>query len=196
MTAAPQYPPQHRWTPDEFLDFERATPYKHELLDGRVLDMVGGSENHSIITAQVTMLLGMHLRGRSCTVFSSDLRVATPGRSYFYPDVTVTCGPRQFEHEQRDSLTNPTVIVEVLSPSTAAYDRGDKFHAYQTIPSLQHYVLIAHDQPQIEVFTRHETGWLVTRTVGLEAQADLPAIRCSLLLSEVYENVSFGDGAR
>ncbi len=83
MTAAPQYPPQHHWTPDEFLAFERATPYKHELLDGRVLDMVGALRDHSVITARVTMLLGMQMRGRGCAVYASDLRIGTPRGDFF-----------------------------------------------------------------------------------------------------------------
>lgn len=196
MTAAPQYPPQHNWTPDEFLAFERATPFKHELLDGRVLDMVGASRNHSAITTQVTALLVSQLRRRGCTAHSSDLRVGTPRGDFLYPDLTVVCGSEQIDQTHGDTLFNPTVIVEVLSPSTVAYDRGDKFHTYQTVPSLQHYVLIAQDQPQIEVFTRHETGWMLTRSAGLNSSAELPAIDCALSLHEVYENVSFGDGAR
>jgi Uma2 family endonuclease len=114
---------------------------------------------------------------------------------FFYPDLSIVCGPETIDRTHGDILFNPTAIIEVLSPSTEAYDRGDKFYAYQTLPSLQHYVLIAQDRPQIEVFTRHESGWLLTRSADLDGAAELPAIGCTLPLREVYEQVSFAGDA-
>ncbi|MGQ9909406.1 MAG: Uma2 family endonuclease [Candidatus Flexifilum sp.] len=181
--------------PDEFLAFERATPYKHELLDGRILDRVGASRDHSVITARVMMLLGMQMRGRGCAVYASDLRIGTPRGDFFYPALSIVCGPETIDRTHGDILFNPTAIIEVLRPSTEAYDRGEKFYAYQTLPSLQHYVLIAQDRPQIEVFTRHESGWLLTCSADLDGAAELPAIGCTLPLREVYEQVSFAGEA-
>jgi Uma2 family endonuclease len=136
--------------------------------------------------------LHAQLRDRKCSVYSSDLRIGVAQSSlYTYPDVSVVCGHEQFADEHEDTLMNPLVIIEVLSPSTETYDRGKKFRHYRAILSLREYILIAQDEYRIERYTRQtDTQWLLGEAIGLEAQIELSAIQCSLALSEVYARVT------
>ncbi|MCX6359458.1 MAG: Uma2 family endonuclease [Armatimonadetes bacterium] len=190
MTHAATEP---RWTDAEYLAFERASDVRHEYLDGIVYGMSGGSVAHALLTAQLTAEVGLRLRGKPCRPYSADLRVhnAETG-AYTYPDLTIVCGEPRVLDEQRDTLLNPTVVVEVLSPSTEAYDRSRKFAHYRRIPSLRDYILVSQEAPIIEVFSRREGDtWLYTPYEGLDASAEVPSIGCTVPLADIYAGVSF-----
>jgi len=192
VTAQPQ---SSFYTVEEYLALEREAEFKSEYLDGIIYAMSGGSPQHSEITANVTIALGSQLRGKPCHVFSSDLKVATdPHGLYAYPDLSIVCDEPRVQDEHRHVITNPTVIVEVLSPSTEACDRGRKFTHYQHLESLRDYILVAQDDPHIEHFTRqggHQ--WLYSSATGLDASLTINSINCVLHLSEVYAKVRFAE---
>ena len=154
-------------TADEYLAWEREEPQKHEFHDGEVFAMAGGSPRHNVLSASFGAELRAALRGKGCNVFSSDQRVvALSGRRFLYPDAVATCGELRFEPGTTDVLANPTVIVEVLSPSTEAYDRGGKWEAYQRIASLTDYVLVTQTSPGLEHFARESGGSWRYRLLG------------------------------
>lgn len=181
------------WTAGEYLTFERASETKHEFIDGEVYAMSGASRNHNLVVSSTIVALYVQLRGKGCQVYPSDMKVRTPATgSYTYPDVTVVCGEAQFDDDQSDVLVNPTVVIEVLSPKTEAYDRGVKFQRYREIASLQEYILIAQDRPYIERFVRQADGvWQLNEARGLEGALELTSIDCTLALAEVYQQVDF-----
>lgn len=189
-------PDSRRMSEAEYLRRERASDVKHEYIDGYAVAMVGASQSHVTIASNLVGLLHAALRGTPCTVKTSDLRVriAAVG-DYVYPDVTVICGdPQYVETEPNATLTNPTLIIEVLSPSTEAYDRGRKFQSYETLPSLRDYVLVAQDAALIECFSRSSDDpaqWVRTKAAGLAAAITLPALALTLALADVYEDVDF-----
>lgn len=181
-------------TEAEYLAFERDHEFKHEFLEGEICAMSGASEAHNLIVSSVIVTLYNQLRGKGCKVYPSDMKVRTPlTGSYTYPDITILCGGEaQFDDEQRDILLNPTVIIEVLSPTTERYDRGKKFQLYREIAALQEYILIAQDSPHIERFIRQNDNiWQFSEAVGLASSLDLSSIDCTLALADVYEQVTF-----
>lgn len=186
-------PPKQRYTVDEYFAIERSSDVRHEFIDGEIYAMSGGSSAHSQISQNTASSLHYQLRDQPCIVYNSDMRVKINNRDYTYPDIPVVCGEPQVENEKH-TLLNPTLIVEVLSPSTANYDRGEKFDRYRTLESLQEYVLIAQDEARVERFLRQNNGkgeWLYAAAVGLEATLTLPSIGCTLALTDVYAKVDF-----
>ena len=185
--------PEIRMTEAEYLAFERASETKHEFLDGEVFAMSGASEAHNLISINTAATLHTRLRGRSCKVYPSDMRIKTPGGLYTYPDLSVVCGgDARFSENEFDTLLNPTVLIEILSPSTERYDRGRKFQAYRELDSLQEYVLIAQDSPHIERYLRQaDHVWQFTEAIGLDAEIKLTSIECTLVLADIYEQVTF-----
>lgn len=183
-----------RISPEEYLAIERRAEGRSEYLDGEMFAMTGGSFLHNIIVGNLVGELRQGLKGHSCTVVPSDLRVHIPATGlYTYPDVTVVCSEPRFEDHEVDTLLNPTLIVQVLSPTTEAYDRGKKFEHYGTIESLAEYVLVSQAAPRIEQFVRQDGGhWLFTATSGLDAKALFPSIGCEVALAEIYHKVPFG----
>jgi Uma2 family endonuclease len=191
-----------RYTVEEYLGFERASEERHEFIDGQIYAMAGESLAHSVINVNLIITLGLQLRGKPCQALSPNMKVRsgpffkeqkTAKGLFSYADVTVVCGQPQFHDQQQDVLLNPTVVIEVLSPSTEHLDRSEKFLRYRThLDSLQHYVLVAQDFPLVEVYTRQPgAGWLLTEAGGLEGAVALPAIDCRLALAEVYDRVTF-----
>lgn len=179
-------------TADEYLRFERQSEIKHEYDNGEIFAMSGASTNHNVIMMSVGSNLYVQLRERPRIVYPSDMRVKTRSKiHYTYPDVSVVCEKPQFEDNTFDTLLNPTVIIEVLSPSTENYDRGKKFQSYRTIPSLQEYLLIAQDRFHIEHFVREGERWIFTDASTLDAVLTLGSIGCTLALRDVYEKVTF-----
>jgi len=180
-------------TPEEYLRIEREAPYKSEYYGGEMFSMAGGSPRHSRIATNIAGYLTNALKGRRCTPYNSDLRIGIPGEGlYTYPDVSVFCAPLTFLPGTDDTATNPTVIVEVLSKTTEAYDRGRKFEHYRRLPSLREYVLVSQDAPTLERFTREGDGrWVLTAAHGLEATIPLDALETALPLAEVYDKVDF-----
>jgi Uma2 family endonuclease len=182
---------RQRFTFDEYLLLEDIAEVKHEFLGGEVWAMAGGSPEHAAIIGNVTTLLNVQLRGQRCRVHSTELRVRvkTTGLGT-YPDVTVVCGRLERDPDDRTGHTaiNPRVIVEVLSPSTEDYDRGEKLSHYQTIPSLQEVVLVAHDRPELEVVRREADGTWSRHLAGAGQAVQLASIRCELVVAEVYRD--------
>ena len=188
--------PEPEMTPEAYLAFERAQfDARHEFLHGDIMAMAGASRWHNRIVTNLVVSLSNQLRGRPCDVFSSDMRVKIPATGlYTYPDVIASCDDPQFEDDVLDTLLNPTVIIEVLSPSTEAYDRGAKFAHYRNIDAMQLYLLVAQEKPQIEIFRRQESGdWLFSVIEGLGGRVNLDAVNCELALAEVYERVFEAD---
>jgi Uma2 family endonuclease len=150
------------YTYAEYLGFEASSNVKHEFLDGQIYAMAGGTPEHAALAAAAITLLGPQLRGGECRPYNSDLRVRTPTGLTTYPDITVICGPRQLDATDPLAITNPALIVEVLSRSTEEYDSGDKFEHYKTFPSLREHVLVSHRERSVEVRSRGEDGWRTT----------------------------------
>ena len=181
---------QTHYTAEEYLTLERSVSYKSEFHDGQIYAMTGASREHNLITVNIARELSVQLKRRPCEAYMNDMRVkAAEARSYHYPDIVVVCGTPQFEDAQVDTLLNPTLLIEVLSPSTEAYDRGGKFAHYRKIPTLCEYLLVAQDQPSIERYVRQGDVWILSEAVGLEASAPLQSIGCILSLREVYDKV-------
>jgi len=177
---------------EEYLAHEEVAEAKSEFFDGEAFAMTGASRSHARIQMNLARLLGTAVRGGSCEAFGSDLRVKVRESGlYTYPDLSVVCGEVDFEDDRGDTLANPVVLVEVLSPSTEAYDRGLEFEHYARIPTLRHYVLVAHDRPHIDLLTRGDAGWILRAADGLEASLSLAAISVELPLVEIYERVEF-----
>lgn len=208
MALAPT-PQPYRFTVEEYLAFERASDERHEYLDGIIYAMTdsanpqamaGESEDHGTISTNLSGVLFAQLRGTPCRVFSKDTKVQCgPYRSrtreglYAYPDLLVVCGPSQYHDQARDVVLNPTVIIEVLSPSTEAYDRGEKFRRYRTwLPTLMDYVLVAQDRPLMDHSHRQDDGtWALYTLEGLHAALHLASIGCTLPLADVYDRLVF-----
>lgn len=184
---------QPRLSPEQYLEIERPAEFKSEYYNGRMYAMPGGSYNHSRIIANLPAALFPGLKNGRCTVSSSDLRLrVAPNGLYTYPDIAVVCGEPKFVDGQKDTLVNPVLIAEVLSPSTEAYDRGWKFSQYRTIESLQDYVLVSQTEPRIEVFRRQPSGdWLLSEFVGPEAVCRLDSVSCTIALADVYDRIAF-----
>ena len=180
-------------TAADYLALERQAETKSEYLNGYIYAMSGASLKHNRIVASLATALGTQLRRKPCEPFFGDMRIkVSPTGLYTYPDVVVVCGEPQLEDQHFDTLLNPKLIIEVLSDSTAAYDRGDKFVHYRTLESLTDYLLVAQHQPFIEHFQRQPDGsWRYSAAQGLEAELDIPTIGCVLRLAEVYERVTF-----
>ena len=186
--------PAHRlrYTDTEYLALEASSNVKHEFLDGQIYAMAGGTPEHAALAAAVIGLLFPALRAGRCRAHDADLRVRVPATGLTtYPDVTVICGPRELDPGDRQAVTNPTLIVEVLSRSTEDYDRGDKFDHYRQLPSLQQYVLVSFREPCVEVWTRDagsDGGAVWTAAVAREGDvAVLASIGAALDVRELYE---------
>lgn len=187
--------PVYRCTPEEYLRRETDSHTRHEYYHGEVFAMSGGTFEHSRICANIIRELGNRLRGTPCGVQDSNLRVRVPRTTlYTYPDASVLCGEPQFDplDASRQTLTNPIVIVEVLSPSTERWDRGGKFQNYQQIESLKEYVLVSSEKPLVECFRRHDGGtWIYTAAPGVEARARFNSLAIEIPLAEIYGGVEF-----
>jgi len=183
--------PKPRLTPEQYLALERQAAYKSEYFAGETFAMAGASERHNMIVTNISREISLQFKGRPCKNYSNDLRVRISSTGlYTYPDVVAICGEAQFEDEHQDTLLNPTVIVEVLSPSTEAYDRGEKSWHYRQIASLAEYLLVAQDRRHIEHYVRQADGqWLLSETGNLQDTIHLPSINCDLALAEVYDKV-------
>lgn len=169
----------------DYLQVERQSETKAEYVDGQVLAMAGASERHNRLLSNLIMQVGPQLRGGECRIYPSDLRIKVANR-YFYPDASIVCGKAVFSDDLNDVVLNPTVLFEILSPSSAAYDRGVKFLSYQGIESLREYVLISQDDEIVEVYRRHrESSWLYSR---VESEIQLDSVGANLRLSELYED--------
>ena len=186
--------PMTLMTEAEYLAYERASEIRHEFWRGELFAMAGASEGHNLASGNLFVAVQLALRDKPCRAYTHDMRVfASQSRAYVYPDIVVACPPIEFKDEKRDTLLNPQVVVEVLSPSTESYDRGKKFDLYRQSESLRQYVLIAQDEPRVMSYIRQSDGvaWLLTPLAGLNAVLDFPTLGLSVPLSEIYRNVEF-----
>jgi len=185
-------PPKSYLNAEEYLAIERSSDFRNEYIDGEMVAMAGGSWEHSLIIGNALAELKQQLRGGPCKVHASDLRVQAPDGLQTYPDVVVVCGEPAFADAHRDTVTNPKLILEVLSPTTESYDRGRKFESYRTIPSLEEYVLVSQERPHVERFLRQPEGaWLFVEVAGLQEAISLSSLGCRLSLEALYEGVEF-----
>ncbi|HEV3383613.1 MAG TPA: Uma2 family endonuclease [Gemmata sp.] len=189
MSAAPK----PKLTAREYLEIERRAKFKSEFFKGEMFAMAGSSREHNRIKENLIIKIGVQLEGGPCQTFSSDQRVMVDVTGlYTYPDIVILCGPGIYDPADRDTLTNPTAIIEVLSPSTEKYDRGLKFRNYQHIPSLVEYVLVAQDEPLCDRFVRQADGsWALVSFVELTATLAFTSILVKIPLGEVYAGVTF-----
>ena len=179
-------------TDEDYLEIERLATEKSELIGGIVVAMAGASPNHNIITTNLVTEIRTQTKRTPCFPFSSDMRVKARKGNYYYPDVVVVCGERQFEDEEKDVLLNPKIIIEVLSESTRLKDRNEKFDSYTTMPSVTNYILIDQNLMRVEHFRRADDAeWKVQI---LSAKADkliLTSINCEISLEDIYDEVIF-----
>ena len=178
-------------TPEQYLEIERKAEFKSEYYQGEMFAMSGGTGNHTMLIDNLIVQLGQKLRGGHSRPFSNNMRVRIDATGlYTYPDVVVACGERRFLDERHDTLLNPVLIVEVLSDSTEAYDRGEKFRQYRSLESLREYVLVSQKRMQVECF-RRQAGeqWLLTEASHAEDRVALESIDCELRLADVYEEI-------
>ena len=181
-------------TPESYLVSERRAKYKSEYIHGEVLAMSGASRAHNLITVDITTELNIQLRRQGCEIYSGDMRVRTSSTgSYFYPDAVVVCDKPRFEDNVFDTLLNPILVVEVLSPSTEVYDKGEKFAHYQELASLREYLLVSQDRIHVEHFRLIETQWTGKALHTPEDVLLLNSIECKLPLRDIYTRVTFPD---
>ncbi|NCS38612.1 MAG: Uma2 family endonuclease [Microcystis aeruginosa BS13-10] len=175
-------------TPEEYLQFEEKSPIKHEYIEGQIYAMAGTTDTHNIIGLNFTFIIRNHLRGSDCRVYFTDLKVRLEKRNHFYyPDIIVTCDDRDRETATYKSF--PKLIIEVLSDSTEAFDRGDKFNDYQTLESLQEYVLVNSKHQRVETFRRGEQGLWILQTYQQESFS-LQSINLTASFRDLYEDVT------
>jgi Uma2 family endonuclease len=191
MVAASNLEEPLRMTETEYLAFEEQSEIKHEFVNGDVFAMTGASTNHNLICSNTIVSLGSQLADKDCFVLTSDTRVKVQSkRSYRYPDITIICGQIQHFNNRVDTITNPTVLIEVLSPSTAVVDLNQKFDEYTQIDSLQAYIIIAQDEFKVRQFLREGKKWVIAQAIGLDTTLDVPSIGCKLALADVYRKVT------
>ena len=180
-------------TPEEYLAIERAAEFRSEYLDGGMYAMSGGTLNHAAIVGNTLFQLMSQLQGTKCRAFANDLRLhSAMHRMFTYPDIVVICGAPAFLDQRRDTIVDATVIVEVLSPSTKSYDRGDKFAFYRSLPSFADYLLLAQNAVQAEHHARQPDGsWLLREFSSPAAQIELTSVGCRLDLGSLYTTVDF-----
>jgi Uma2 family endonuclease len=179
--------PFTRVSEDEYLAAERVAQTKHELINGQIVAMAGASIRHNAMVGNVVAALHLRLRGKGCFTLPSDQRTHVPATGlYTYPDVTVICGDPQRHRKDTETVLNPRILVEVLSKSTEAYDRGAKFAHYRSIDSLQTYVMINLEEPRVERYERGEGVWTLHEVLGEDAVLELPALEISVPTRELY----------
>jgi Uma2 family endonuclease len=189
MTAPPD---NNNWTIEQYLDFEDEQETRHEFIQGQVYAMAGATERHNQIASAIHYALYGQMLDRDCQVFQSDMRVQVEADVSFYPDIVAICGEARYAEEKRIILLNPTLVIEVLSPSTEDYDRGRKFNYYRRFPSLKEYLLVSQEKMQIDHYIRQdENAWLLQGFSMPERKLELSSIGCILLIHETYRKVNF-----
>lgn len=181
------------YTPKEYLALEENAEYRSEYDNGEILAMAGSSLNHQQITANFTEFLGSKIRRKKCRVLPTEMKVWIETlQKFYYPDVTVICSNPKFYRERVDTIENPKLLIEVLSKTTEAKDRGEKFFAYQTLESLEDYVLISQDKYLVEQFTRQKDGsWKYLATIGIDSDVTFESVNTTLKLKDIYDLVEF-----
>jgi Uma2 family endonuclease len=192
MALPQRYIEKDSYTEEEYLRWEEDAPYKSEYVRGEISAMSGGTIDHGALSVNVAAELRAALRGRGCRVLSSDVKVRTPRGTFRYPDASVICGPPQYHNRSRVVITNPLLIVEVLSDSTEATDQGEKLREYQMLDSLQHYLLVSQHEARVELYTRKDDGhWDYVAVEGLNGILTLSSLSITLTLADIYEGIEF-----
>jgi Uma2 family endonuclease len=181
-----------KYAPGEYLALEEKAETRSEFWNGEIVAMAGGNINHQQIVANITEFLGAKIRGK-CRIFPSEMKVWVKKRNkFFYPDLTIICDKPDFYKNRRDTIVNPKMIIEVLSKSTASFDRAEKFLSYQTLNSMEEYVLISQEKALVEQYVKREDGnWIYQATFGFESEVAFSSIQTPLKLSEIYDLVEF-----
>lgn len=194
MATNPRDVPQHYYSLGEYFALEQASDARFEYWDGEIICMSGGSRRHGIICVNLVLALGNSLRGGRCSAFTSDTAIWTPALPpYRYPDGSAACGELQFKNiNGLDALVNPALVVEVTSPSTIGRDEGEKFVAYQAIPTLREYLLVSQDEPRVTHYTRASGGaWARRDVTDADASLELESVGCALKMRDIYEGLTF-----
>lgn len=185
--------PQRKYiSEEEYLDMEEISPVKHEYFDGEIFQMAGASHLHNIVGGNIYADLHAQLKKRPCRTYQNDMRLLVEKTGlYTYPDVMVVCGkPEIKKYKGLDNILNPTLIVEVLSPSTADYDKGTKFDQYRTMETLKEYVLVWQDKKRVAHYTKQaDDSWILRDFIGEEAEIELASIECKLNIEDIYDKV-------
>lgn len=183
--------PAQRLSIPEYLEFERASEIRHEYLDGVLTAREGLSLDHNRLNVNIAVALGTQLRATDCAVMSSNMRVRVPGAAFYcYPDTLAVCGAVEVEDSHDDTLLNPCVVVEIYSPETEAFDRGDKWAQYQQLTTLRDYVLVAQNRIFVEHFARQDAAWLLRTYEKLDDTLTLTGAPATLQLSDIYERIT------
>lgn len=193
MTALPK---KQFISEEDYLTMEAVSPVKHEYFDGEIFQMAGASEQHNTITINIAGELHQQLKKRQCKVYQTDMRLYIESEGiYVYPDVMVVCGkPEIKKYKNLDNILNPILIVEVLSDSTADYDKGAKFEQYRTIESFKEYLLVSQDRKQLTRYTKQSDGsWILTDFIGDKTRIELSSIECTLAVEDIYDKVDFSE---
>lgn len=177
----------------EYLAWEAENEIKHEYIDGEVFAMSGGTSKHSRVAANAIVAIASKLSNSNCFVHTSDMRVKAAASRYVYPDLSVVCGTEAFEDESETSLLNPILVVEVTSPSSMRYDRGDKRDFYRDVPSIQAYLVVDQHRMRVELHSRAEVGWLIQVFTDREDLIALHMLNCELPLAELYRGINFDE---
>ncbi len=185
--------PKKFYTEAEYLELERVANFKSEFYQGEIFAMSGASVQHTIVVTNIVASLHQQLRKKPCTVHASDLRVRVEKNTlYTYPDIVVVCGDAKFSDEQKDTLTNPTLIVEVLSKSTEQYDRVKKFELYRGLDSLQEYILVSQNEFRVELFTKqNQQQWIFSEVTEKNGLLKIHSIDAVLSVEDIYEKIVF-----
>jgi len=184
--------PKLRYSVEEYLALDCEADYKSEYVASEIFAMGGASPKHVLITGNTAGELRNRLRDTNCQVYSADLRIqAEKGDAYHYPDIAVVCGKPEYMEGRKDTVSNPLIIVEVLSPATRSYDRGDKFASYRRIATLREYILIAQEACHVEHFVRTEGGWEFTEIEDCQGNLIVPTLGIAIPLTEIYAKVEF-----
>jgi Uma2 family endonuclease len=196
MALAAQFVEKDRYTEDEYFAYAMSAFGRWEYVQGEIRAMAGGTDDHNAIITNIGATLHAALAPKGCRVYQSDMRVHTGDDVNTFPDVAVVCGPRVYHRGRTDTITNPVLIVEVLSPSTQGYDRGEKWGHYQTIPTLSDYLLVSPDEPRVLLLTRQADHWDLREAAGLDGNVSLASVGLTLTLADIYAQVEFGsDGS-
>ncbi len=183
---------QKLYTPEEYLKLEEKADFRSEYDDGIIVAMAGGSINHARIIRNIDRAFGRKLN-KNCESFTTDIRVRVQSyKKFYYPDILIICGKPIFHEKRNDTIENPKLLIEVLSKSTEAKDRGEKFFAYQTLESVEEYVLVSQDKLLVEKFTKQNDGsWKYLATIGIESKVYFESVETELSLNEIYDLVEF-----
>lgn len=188
-------PVRRYWTLEEYLEYEEEEGIRHEYIDGEIYAMSGGTDKHSAIIANALIEIGQQLRGTDCQIRTSDMRVKINESVYVYPDFSMVCGKLEFADAKHTMLTNPILVAEVISASSANYDKGAKADYYRSLPSLQAYMIIEQSKVAVQLYTRQNNSWSLQEFKKLDISIPLEMIGCHLPLSEIYRNINFEEDA-